>query len=246
MKHNMISKALGAVFLGSAALCAGPAFAGDPPVDAMLTVTGKLSPGACNVSLDGGTSINYGNIAAQSLKAGDYYPLTEQKRTLRVACGALTNAYVSLSDNQAPSVLSDEKMMNTLAVDGAKPEDGQLFGLGAEASGEEGVLKKIGAYTIKMGPATTQDWSGASAQQPQVMSSTDKAAWDASSTAVYMAGGNARYYSTGGADGGTKPATAATFLFPLTVKAALNSRDQLPIDKNIALNGSATFTVSYN
>ncbi|HLX01887.1 MAG TPA: hypothetical protein VKS80_07195, partial [Trinickia sp.] len=109
-----------------------------------------------------------------------------------------------------------------------------------------GKTARIGAYTIKLGRATITDLSGASAQQEAVLSSADKKTWAASTDPVAMTAGGAQFYSAGSAAAGATPAKGKTFLFPVTVKAALNNTDNMPVTSNVALDGSATFTVSYN
>jgi hypothetical protein len=241
MKYPMhITTKTAAMVLSTMVLASAPAFA--ESVTATLTVTGKLSPGACNVSLVGGSSIDYGDIASANLSSSEYTALREQSRNLSVACGSLTNAYVSVTDNHAASALADAKMKQALGSDTLA--DTQVFGLGT--TGEGDTAAKIGAYTIKLGRATTTDLAGGSRQQEAVLSSVDKATWVASSNPVYMTADGAQLYSAGGAAAGSKPEKGKTFLFPIIVKAALNNTSAMPVSSNVALDGSATFTVSYN
>ena len=241
MKQQMIAKALGSALLSASAFTAAPAFA-DESVTATLTVTGRLSPGACNVSLIGGGSIDYGNIAAASLSQSKYTALTEQTRNLSVACGSLTTAYVSVTDIKALSALTDAKIKQALG--NGDLADTQVFGLGTTGTSDK--VAKIGAYTINLGRATTTDLSGASMQQEAVLSSADKKTWTASGDSVYMKADGAQLYSAGGAAAGSTPVKGKTFLFPVTVKAALNNTEAMPVSSNVALDGSARFTVSYN
>src|SRR5579863_4261747 len=131
MKQAMIAKAVGSALLSAAAFATAPAFA--ESVTATLTVIGKLTPGACNVNFDGSGSIDYGNIAAASLSPTEYKALTEQTRNLSVACGAQTNAYVSVTDNRSTSALADAKMKQALGSEALA--DSQVFGLGTTGSG---------------------------------------------------------------------------------------------------------------
>jgi hypothetical protein len=236
MKKYMIAKAAAFALLGATALAATPTFAAGQ-VNATLTVTGKLSPGACTVTFVGGGSIDYGNIASGSLSSSNYTALSEQKKTLNVTCSSLANAYVSVQDNKGASALNDEKMQTALG--GATTT--QLYGLGTTGSDS----KKIGAYTISMGPAATTDLAGNSTMQAAVLSSADKETWAASTTPVFMTAGGAEYYSTGDSASGATPVKAKTFAFPLIVKAALNNTTDMPVSSNVALDGSATFTVAY-
>ncbi|TKC90884.1 DUF1120 domain-containing protein [Trinickia terrae] len=237
MKQMMIAKAAALTLVGAAALATAPAFA--EGVTTTLTVTGKLTPGACNVSFDGGGSVDYGNIAAASLSKTAYTALTSQTKNLSVVCGSATNAYVSVTDNRAASAIKDAPMQTALGATAT-----QVYGLGTSGTGDS--AKNIGAYTISMGAGTTTDTAGASTKQAAVMSSTDKSAWTISTTPVFTTPGGATYYSTGASASGSKPVVAKTFVFPVTVKAALNNTTDLPVSSNVALDGSATFTVAYN
>jgi hypothetical protein len=57
--------------------------------------------------------------------------------------------------------------------------------------------------------------------------------------------GGGHYYTAGSADASPTPVAARTFKFPLTVTAALNNTTDLEIGADVPLNGSASFTVSY-
>lgn len=237
MNQYMIAKAAVLVVL-SAAFAAPAAAESSGAFSATLNVTGTLSPGACNVSFVGGSDIDYSNIVSDSLSATNYTALTKHSKDLQVACGANTNAYVSVQDNRSTSAVRVPAMKTALG--NASLADAQVFGLGVSGTAN------IGAYTISMGPASVVTAFGGSATtQPAVLSSADKTTWTASTTPVALTSGGAQYYSAGPSGAGATPVAARTWTFPLSVVAALNNTTDLPVKEEVPLDGSATFTVSY-
>lgn len=239
MNRNMIIKAAALAVLGAA--FTAPAFAQTSGTfNSTLSVTGVLTPGACSVNFTvAGGAVAYGNLAGMDLKPTEYHALTPRDQSLQVICGANTPAFVSVIDNKSTSAIKDSAMKTALGDPSLT--DAQLFGLGTH----NGV--NVGAYTVRMEPASVVTaYGGASTVQPAVLASTDKATWTAFTPNVAMAAGGANYYSAGPTGANPTPVAARTFTFPLKVLAALNNTTNMPLDENINLDGSATFTVSYN
>jgi hypothetical protein len=238
MNQYMIAKAAVLVALGAALAAPAAAAEGGGTFSATLNVTGTLSPGACNVSFVGGGDVDYSNITSDSLSATNYTALTKHSKNLQVACGANTNAYVSVQDNRSTSAIRLAAMKTALG--NASLNDEQIFGLGVSGTAS------IGAYTISMGPASVVTaFGGTATTQPAVLSSADKATWSASTTPVALTSGGALYYSAGPSGADATPVAARTWTFPLSVVAALNNTTDLPVKEDVLLDGSATFTVSY-
>lgn len=240
MNKTMIIKAAALAVLG-AAFAAPAAAQSAGSFNATLNVTGTLAPGACNVNFTGGADVDYGQISNASLSATDYTAQAEHSKTLQVMCGANTPAYVSVQDNRSASAITDAGMKTALGD--ASLADAQVFGLGTNL---ENTSQNVGAYTIKMGPAqVVTTFGGGAVPQAAVLSSADKAAWAASTLPVAMIGNASQYYSAGDAGAGATPVSGRTWSFPLTVKAALNNTTNLSVINAVPLDGSATFTVSY-
>ncbi|WP_296224486.1 DUF1120 domain-containing protein [Ralstonia sp. UBA689] len=238
MNQYMIAKAAAVVVLGAALAAPVAAANSSGTLNATLNVTGTLSPGACNVSFVGGSDIDYSNITSNSLSATNYTALAEHSKDLQVACGANTNAYVSVQDNRSTSAIRAAAMKTALG--NASLADTQVFGLGTSGTAS------VGAYTISMGPASVVTaFGGTATTQPAVLSSADKTTWTASTTPVALTSGGAQYYSAGPSGTNPTPVAARTWTFPLSVVAALNNTTDLPVKEDVPLDGSATFTVSY-
>ena len=238
MTRNMITKVAALAVLGAA--FTAPAFAQTSGTfNSTLTVTGVLTPGACNVSFTGGGAVAYGNLAGMDLKPSEYLALTARDQSLQVVCGANTPAYVSVIDNKSTSAIKDTAMKTALG--NGSMEDSQVFGLGTHNG------TSIGAYTVRLGPASVVTaYGGGSVVQDAVLSSTDRMTWAATSGLVYMASGGGHFYSAGPTGTSPMPVAGRTFTFPLKVQAALNNTTNMPLDDNIALDGSATFSVRYD
>lgn len=233
MNRNMIAKAAALIAVGAA--FSGQAVAADDTVT--LTVTGTVTPAPCTAKFANGT-IDYGTIDGGTLSPTDYTSLGDKTDALVVTCGANSNAYVSVLDTKTASAITASGMKTKLG-DGTLA-DTQVFGLGASGAAN------VGAYTIKMGQASVVTAVGGTPTvQPAVLSSTDKATWQPSTTAVAMNGNGTTYYTAGPAGSNPTPVAARSFNFPLTITAALNNTTDLPLSSNVDLAGSATFTVAY-
>jgi type 1 fimbria pilin len=239
MNQVMFAKRFAFALLSMAALGSTALFAADEKGSAVLTVTGKLSPGACDVTVPDGGRIDFGIIPAPITPKDQYMRFDGPQKSLRVTCGGMMNAYVSVMDNNNDSAMKSPKAYLALGLNSFR----QLFGMGAKDSNGD----PIGSYTIAVAPATTTDRSGSVATQGAVIWSTDnRSTWTTSSTPVKMLGDGTGIYSTGASATGSMPITAKTFEFPLSVQAFIRGTKEAPIVTDVPLNGSATFSVAYN
>ena len=65
-----------------------------------LTVTGSITPSACEPSFPGGSDVHYGQIQVKDLFTDRVTPMTVQRKTINVACDAPTKLAMHVIDNR--------------------------------------------------------------------------------------------------------------------------------------------------
>lgn len=186
-----------------------------------FTVTGALVPSTCDITMPGGSTINYGKIASDTLKTDETTQIGGDMHTsIRVACAAPTLFAITPIDVRAASKITV-----------AGQTDAALFGLGTVDD------KKIGAYTVDFTNATTAD--GKTLTVLRTADISGKANLQASAN-VYPNQLSGFAEASGNAFTAYKDVTT-----DVSVKAYIQKASELPLTKNIPLDGLATFEVRY-
>ena len=217
-------------FTALAASCS-TAFAADPaPVQ--LTVTGKIVPVSCNVTIADNGTFNYPDISGGELNKTTPYQMGQLDKNFTIRCdSAAAKVGFNVSDNSSTSVAWS-------TIDGAGVTGAKAFGLGT-ASG-----KNIGAYALSMDTFAVDGEGG------QLLSTADPASGNwATNTAITGLDNTVAttYTLSKTTETDTLPHPYQTFTGMLHVQASINSRDELAgaLDDNVALAGSATINLVY-
>ena len=217
-------------FTALAASCS-TAFAADPaPVQ--LTVTGKIVPVSCNVTIADNGTFNYPDISGGELNKTTPYQMGQLDKNFTIRCdSAAAKVGFNVSDNSSTSVAWS-------TIDGAGVTGAKAFGLGT-ASG-----KNIGAYALSMDTFLVGGAAGT------LLSTTDRTSgvWTANTGITALDNTVATTYTLSKTtETDTLPHPYQTFTGMLHVQASLNSRDELAgaLDDNVALAGSATINLVY-
>ena len=221
---NQITKtSLVAALLASASI---GAFAADT---ADLTVKGVIKPAACNVSLSGGATIDFGTIPANTLSDTAFTNLGTKSIDLTISCDAPTKVGLAASDGRAgTSVPGIGGFLYT------NQGDADTFGIG-EIDG-----KKIGGYILFADTAPLTD----SKTGNRVASSDQGATWS-QSTNTSNAMTPTRLHAFADANT-TVPGAFKTVQQTYKVSVAVNKTGALPtLSREIPIDGLATFTVKY-
>ncbi|EOG6955410.1 DUF1120 domain-containing protein [Yersinia ruckeri] len=122
----------------SAALLPSAFSADIPQSKSDISVTGSISPGSCNINIDGG-NIDYGDIAGVQLlsTAGPFHKLEAKEINYSIICPQETRVKMIFTDSNQDTVHKD------LAV------KGHFFGLGSGTDNLGGAIG-IGGYTISL------------------------------------------------------------------------------------------------
>ena len=205
------------------------AFAADPaPVQ--LTVTGKIVPVSCNVTIADNGTFNYPDISGGELNKTTPYQMGQLDKNFTIHCAsAAAKVGFNVSDNRSTSVAWPK-------IDGAGVTDANAFGLG-DVGG-----KNIGAYALSMDTFLVGGAAGT------LLSTTDRTSgvWTANTGITALDNTVATTYNLA-KDTDTTPQPYQDYTGVLHVQASLNSRDELAgaLDDTVALNGSATINLVY-
>lgn len=192
-----------------------------------LKVIGTIKPAACTPSFSGGASVDYGTIFASSLKADTYTTLPAKQVNLTMTCDAPTLVALKLSDNRAGSRVTD--ILAALTAPPTSSPNNYNFGLGSV----DGM--NVGGFALSIDDTTTVD----SAATTNIYSTDDGKSWH---TSVKYLQHGAHIFSFGAATG---PVAMKVLAAKINIETIINKPENLPLKKDIPLDGSATVEVVY-
>lgn len=219
---------------------------------AVVKVTGTIKPSACNISLMGGGTIDYGDISASSLKKDGLYQLENKTLDISVACDGYVKVALMGKDDKSESALGAlgrvGESEGTMVSEGMSSNNGGFVaGLGVA----DGI--KVGAYTMGLSHLTADGSSVVG------ITSQDKQNWYHRSGIVSVFSGDAsNYISVTKADtlevspslrasefAEYTPIAFKTLTGKLNVQAYLNSASELSLSKEVKLDGQTTIELHY-
>jgi len=206
------------------------AFAQAVPAPINLTVTGKIVPVSCNVTIDANGVFNYPDISAASLNQSTPYQMGALDKNFTINCpSAAAKIGFNVVDNQNSSAAWPT--LDVPGVTGAK-----AFGLGVAGG------KNIGAYALSMDTFAVDAATGA------LLSTNDpnSGIWTANTGVTGLDNTVATTYNLA-KNTDTTPQPYQNYTGMLHVQASINSKDALAgvLDDNVSLNGSATINLVY-
>ncbi|WP_082387268.1 DUF1120 domain-containing protein [Achromobacter kerstersii] len=221
----------------AALTAAAPAISGNN-----LTITGKLTPPACNVHFGSDSTFNFGVIAFNALD-NNGTKLDGKDTALQIDCGSPTRVSVVAQDNRAGSGITIQEAPS-LNWPYQNPENGPKYSWGLGFA--DGNHIKTGALIVLINPPTTTidgtPLTQAGAQKI-IARPTGSSSWSvASSHYSVNLSPNFEYSfgAAGGPPGRITNAKVALGLAPLIGQpSTLPSADEIPLD------GSITFTLRY-
>lgn len=211
---SVITSALMAPVLASAA------------TTAELKLIGKITPSACVPNFTGGSTIDYGNIAASSLNASAQTMLPEKTTALTVTCDAPVKFAFSLVDERSASAITS---LDTIT--GVSPQ--AKLGLGTADDGTN-----IGAYTLEISNETADTGT------TRRLRSADSGSTWVPFGGVVMAD-PAYMIGFGNSASATVPSAHKSIAVDVRVVAAVDKSSNLPITDEINIDGLATVEVKY-
>ncbi|AZE86505.1 Beta-fimbriae probable major subunit [Pseudomonas orientalis] len=192
---------------------------------AELIVRGVIKPAACNLSMNGGGIINYGNIPSGTLSQTAYNALTEKTTPITVSCGNTPAQFgLKFVDLQAGS-----RVPGILTALGAGYTDAHNFGLGTVAGKKTGgfgvTLKDLRSPTATLYPITRISTGAWQNSDGKVAFSPSQYSWRSGAAAT--------------------PASISQLTGTIAVRAVINKGQDLDLSRDVTLDGRATLELSY-
>jgi type 1 fimbria pilin len=192
---------------------------------AELIVRGVIKPAACNLSMNGGGIINYGDIPSGQLSLTAFNALTEKTTPITVSCGNTPAQFgLKFVDLQAGS-----KVTGILTALGGGYTEANNFGLGAVAG------RKTGGFAV-----TLRDLRSPTATLFPIMR-ISTGAWQHSDGKVAQAPSQYSWRSSSAAT----PASITQLNGTIAVRAVINKGRDLDLSRDVTLDGRATLELSY-
>jgi hypothetical protein len=202
-----------------------------------LAVTGMIRPSACNATLSGGGTVNFGTISAQTLSSTAGTALPEQNVTLTINCDAPTTVGITTSYNRAGTVNAAARAAAATASS-ASNAPMHYFGLGSSGG------RTIGAYTLRFGAAQNAA-ATADGGAVRTLESGNRTTWTATTTSGTVVNDNT-YTTSWGAPNTTTPSAYSTIVQPYVLYTAIAPTSQLPEQTGpVDLDGLLTFSIVY-
>ena len=206
-----------------------------------LTVTGKLTPPACNAQFDGDATVDFGTIPFRSLASnGTQFEI--KNSILHIDCGGPTRVSVVAHDNRAGSGITMAEAPHLDWPYQSVTIDKYSWGLGYA----NGADIKTGALITLVTPDTTSiDGTKLTEASTQKILArpTGTSGWAISSSHYSMNLNPGFEYSFGPAGGPAAPVQHVQL--GMGLRAMIGMPSTLPHADEIPLNGSITFTLRY-
>jgi type 1 fimbria pilin len=217
------------------AVAAASALVATSPAQAQsvtLGVTGTLKPTSCLPTLNGGGTLDWGDISTSSILPDAPNKLDHKQIRLSVECQAKTAVAIKIVDNRSGSAVPGISVNNS----GASIADQYVFGLGSVGG------KNIGAYHVALVATTfTGDGEAVTTMHRQGSST---GVWDALAPTIRALMSPTQVY-TWGAVGATVPDAFQVVTGDLSVTPVLNKGSELPREGDITLDGSLSIELAY-
>lgn len=214
---------------------ASVSFAGQAAESASLSITGAITPSACNVTLSN-ASVDFGNITAATLNQ-NYNAKTASNISVYVDCDAPSAIAIQTTDNRTASAMTKEEATSQLSMQVGGTSDENYFGLGLD-----GAQSKVGVMFLSVVAATADG-----AANNHLLISTDKAAWTevAISSSVNALLEKQGYFALGSDANSSTPAAYTKSTYTLHPIILLKKSNFYPTGEDIKVDGNVTFSVVY-
>jgi type 1 fimbria pilin len=209
---------------------------------ANLTVTGRLTPPSCDLTLDSDGRLDFGERPFNSL-APDGTKVGEKAIGLQVTCNGETRIGLRVVDNRASSKVPKADLnVNAWATPSSIITDDFIYGLGTVAGADDAQIP-IGGYMFGFKDPDIM----ANGSKAYVIYSANLQTWRADIPSRHYLSPNFTYSfvigSPGGGNGTPVPITSVNGA--LTVVPTINRSSALPTGTDIAFDGSATISLVY-
>ncbi|HEL7748607.1 DUF1120 domain-containing protein [Stenotrophomonas maltophilia] len=200
-----------------------------------ITVSGTLSPSACDLALTR-TNFEIGRVSFDDLNETEPTALTGGSRgaAISVNCTADTKFALQVIDNKSGTANAD-----VVSALGSEAAADRLFGLGTDSSGNN-----IGGYLVRFNQTATGDAGGDTAVAAQNVNTSDGSTWSRfGSRAIVPSIGRAGWAVTSGSS--VEPDAFTSIDGSLSIQPAVAALEDLDGGSAIDLDGNATVVLHY-
>ncbi|QJI15646.1 DUF1120 domain-containing protein [Pseudomonas sp. ADAK22] len=188
-----------------------------------LSVDGLITPMACTPTLSAAGLVDFGKISQQDLNLTTGTRLPLKSLNLTVTCNGAARYALRMRDNR----------------DGTAHVNSEIYyGLGLDGSGN-----KVGVYSVKFDPKQTV--ADAVPYLYGTESTTGGVAWRTSNRNPIDIGANSLLGFTDLEGSTAGPSGIQTLNSTLTLEAVINAKQNLDLNSDIRMDGSATLEVTY-
>lgn len=221
------------IFLITSLMVASSAYADDVTVK----VKGKITPPACQATIVGGETLDWGTISHSDLSSGfTFLPRKEVMLKIQCDAGLTTKMSFYTKDGNAASAMPGGRVPGTSLDNGESPE--RIYGIGMDPVTNE----KIGNFTLV---SKTSSYDGTENKtQFGFAGKGSGASTGVFATAVFGWGQNHNEEWTVLDDKG-QPASANVFTFTFDAVPQINFKSKITNTQEVLFSGSAHFTVAY-
>ncbi|MBA1363024.1 DUF1120 domain-containing protein [Burkholderia gladioli] len=199
---------------------------------ATLTVTGRISPPSCSISLENNGRLDFGSTSFNSLNI-DGTQLAPKTVALNIVCEAPTRVGLAVVDSRSASKIAQADVASSRWASALG--DDWIFGLGTTGPNDQ---VRIGGMMIGFQDGTVRlDEANA-----KVMASTNRSSWSSDAKSQYLSPKSTTSWSRSGAD---TPLAAKLVNGTLVVTPTIARTVSLPSADTIELDGSVTLDLVY-
>lgn len=205
---------------------------------AEIKIIGTIVPSACQLALTNNGLLDYGKIAASSLKKDAFTPLGTLGMNINITCDAPMRVAIIAKSGRGASAVNKEGGLGEMVdpgitLGGITPGKAIAAGLGVH----NGV--GIGGYAMAILPAAHE----ADNKAAKLLASGNASGWAEANTAQPLLYGDTSYFSW--SSDGKQPSSHTTFLAGLNIQPYINKTSELDVTKEVKLNGLATLELIY-
>ncbi|MDR7341625.1 hypothetical protein J2X14_000013 [Pantoea alhagi] len=205
---------------------------------AEIKIIGTIVPSACQLALTNNGLLDYGKIAASSLKKDAFTPLGALDMNINITCDAPMRVAIIAKSGRGASAVNKEGGLGEMVdpgitLGGISPGKAIAAGLGVH----NGV--GIGGYAMAILPASHE----ADNKPARLLASSDASGWAVANIRQPLLYEKTSYFSW--TNDGKQPTSHTVFTGGISVQAYINKTSELDVSKEVKLDGLATLELIY-
>jgi type 1 fimbria pilin len=236
MKMKIVCAVMAGVMISSSA----NAFAdvdGDGRHEGKITITGRIRPGPCEINIDHGGHLDFGEINAADLKSDAPTKLESRSLPFEISCHGRTTVAIS-SENEVGTA---NPFLNWTEHPAHGPELHDVKGILKATDKDE----SVGVYLIHMDQMRIDTGSGKITSATPIRRETAGGSWAACPDREAVAALNLGTPQFSWSNDGETPAEAVAFYGTFGITPFIQPARNLDLNRTIEFQGESTITLTY-